>query len=368
MLDSVTKIQKRARTKQEFSWAIFSRPEDLNWNCVVGEEHPVIDGISKSDNHVLSNQTGFFYQPFLNSMPCMMIQGVAKCLDSVALSGQIIELTQNVHELSDLDELTSTTEDVFRTEIARIKQEIELGKLVKVVAARSKWHALNSINGETLSAVLTELKSQYPSTFIFLIHTKEQGCWIGASPEQLLTIKKSQANVMALAGTLTNDQRSWSDKEMEEQAVTHDFIGGVLRQFGLAADESKLREVDLGKVKHLLREWKFAIDYYRWFELVQQMHPTPAVAGFPQQESVDWLINHEPLDRKLYSGWLGYSDAESQELDIYVALRCGELFSSGIKIYAGCGVNLGSDFRTEWKETEMKMQMISEAILRYLHV
>lgn len=99
--------------------------------------------------------------------------------------------------------------------------------------------------------------------------------------------------------------------------------------------------------------------------LVRRLHPTPAVCGFPQRESEVWIKENETFDRKLYAGWLGYVNSSAKELDLYVALRCGQLYPTSITCYAGCGVNLGSDPETEWKETEFKLGMLADVVVEF---
>jgi len=365
MLDSDAKIQKPGRTKQEFSWAIFSCPGDAAWKCVYGGEQNVVFG---KEMEALAEcvPSGFYFQPFLQGNSSFRIIGEAEIIDSKFLAKRTEVLLNESSILSQLNKFESTTIRNFQEEIEKIKSEINLGNLVKVVAARKKTQRLKPWTASVLSVILNELKIKYPNSLIFLLNSAQFGCWIGASPEQLLTITNSQANVMALAGTLTEQQKEWTVKEREEQSVTHDFIGNTLSELGYQAESSGLKEVNLGKVKHLLREWKFPLTFNNWFSVVRRLHPTPAVAGFPQQKSIEWLSANEILNRKLYAGWLGYVDSQTRKLDIYVALRCGELFQNAIVSYAGCGINLGSDFQTEWNETEVKMQTITDVFSEFL--
>ena len=41
-------------------------------------------------------------------------------------------------------------------------------------------------------------------------------------------------------------------------------------------------------------------------------------------------------------------------------LRCAQIRKNGVEYYAGCGINLDSNWEKEWQETEAKMNVIRE--------
>jgi len=378
MLDSDTKIQQAERTNTEMSWAFFSRPGDGNWNFIQGELEMVIPGISnKSERDIelgvkksngnsdFFQKAGFYLQGFSSSDSIKKISGELLTLNFDAAKTMLNSCMVGLEYSMMLDACEDTSKSDFYEEILKIKECIQHGQFDKIVAARRFTWGLPRFNTESLHCALTALRERYPQTLVFLVFTPQTGLWIGASPEQLITVKNGQANVMALAGTLTAEQSTWSKKEEEEQRVTHDFIGSVLEENQVKATETTLREVQLKKVRHLLREWKFPFQGINWHTLVSRLHPTPAVCGFPQRESEQWIQENEAFDRKLYAGWLGYVSSPAEELDLYVALRCGQLFPTSITCYAGCGVNLGSDPETEWKETEFKLGMLADVVVEF---
>src|SRR5688572_32296518 len=48
-------------------------------------------------------------------------------------------------------------------------------------------------------------------------------------------------------------------------------------------------------------------------DLVQLLHPTPALAGTPKQEALAWIKAQEPFERGLYGGIIGWQDATNSE-------------------------------------------------------
>jgi isochorismate synthase len=372
MQDSFTKIQQPELRTPENGWAFFTKPNEKQWYHIKGLVKTMADAEKKECSAPASSEkfteSGFYYNSFPLDSNLRYIAGSAK----VVVAEQLTELLNScLDEFSILPKQTlsdSTLRLDFDREILGIQDQIKLGNYVKMVAARKQTWGIERWDNSQLASILIDLKVSYPQTFVFVLYTYDTGLWIGATPEQLLTLKQSRANVMALAGTLTTDQRNWTSKEQEEQQVTHDFIGETIKALGLTAStmETSIREINLTRVKHLLREWKFILKYEDVFPLVKALHPTPAVGGFPQEESVKWLQNNENFDRRLYTGWMGYADPENETIDFYVALRCGELYSNALTCYAGCGINLGSDLEVEWMETEYKLSMLAEIVLKHI--
>jgi isochorismate synthase EntC len=96
------------------------------------------------------------------------------------------------------------------------------------------------------------------------------------------------------------------------------------------------------------------------FELLERMHPTPAVGGAPRAAALDWLRQHGEADRGWYTGGVGWLDDAGG--DIWVALRCAALRGRAASLYAGAGIVAGSDPQQELRETGWKLQAMLEAL------
>lgn len=254
--------------------------------------------------------------------------------------------------------LATTSRDAFEREIEGIRTEIASGHLEKAVAARVKSSQIE-MDADAVWRVFEQLHHAHPSAFLFLIVHPEWGCWMGATPENLLTVEGGVGKVMALAGTLTAVQSGWTDKERLEQTVTSRFIAEALASSGIVgAEESRLGELAMGNIKHLVSEWQFGGVSPRPWRLLEKLHPTPAVGGYPQQLACEWLRRNEGFDRGLYAGYLGWIGA--QKSVFYVTLRCSKIVKNGYTLFAGCGVNAGSEVEVEWQETRAKMDLLGQ--------
>ena len=69
----------------------------------------------------------------------------------------------------------------------------------------------------------------------------------------------------------------------------------------------------------------------------------------------------ENYNREYYSGYLGTLDKKGNA-ELYVNLRCLQVFSNKTIIYAGGGITAGSNPLAEWEETELKSRNMLSAI------
>jgi isochorismate synthase EntC len=94
--------------------------------------------------------------------------------------------------------------------------------------------------------------------------------------------------------------------------------------------------------------------------LGRQLHPTPAVAGFPKGASIEWLRENEKFSRGWYAGAIGMRG--SNELCLAVAIRCALVRNLEVSIFAGCGIVKGSDAQMELIETDRKAESVLNAL------
>ena len=100
-------------------------------------------------------------------------------------------------------------------------------------------------------------------------------------------------------------------------------------------------------------------------EIVQLLHPTPAVCGLPKEIAKEFIIENEPYDRGFYTGFLGELNCsftnKKASSDLFVNLRCMEIKNSQAHLYMGCGITKDSIPEKEWEESvnkSMTMKMV----------
>ncbi len=95
--------------------------------------------------------------------------------------------------------------------------------------------------------------------------------------------------------------------------------------------------------------------------LLQALHPTPAVGGYPRSAALDYIRQHEGMDRGWYAAPLGWLDGEGNG-DFLVALRSALLTPGRGYLFAGCGLVGDSEPAHEYRETCLKLSAMREAL------
>ena len=99
-------------------------------------------------------------------------------------------------------------------------------------------------------------------------------------------------------------------------------------------------------------------------DVVEAMHPTPAVGGSPTSDAVAMIEKMVQIDRGWYSGGIGWTTAEGDG-QVAVALRCALLRGAQARLFAGAGIVSGSIPQLELEETRLKfgpmLSLLTEA-------
>lgn len=233
-------------------------------------------------------------------------------------------------------------------------QEKQFQKLV--LSRRSIQHI-----GEDFSPIAAFVRAcnSYPRMMIYLCHTPASGTWLGSTPEILLSGHGKEWHTVALAGTMPMKGEvmptEWDRKNREEQGYVADYIRRIVKKFGNKMTEKGPYTARAGQLVHLKTDFHFLLKHTDHLgDLLQELHPTPAVCGLPKEETFRFISDNEGYDRSYYSGFIGWLDTEGHT-DIYVNLRCMEVMPGEATLYAGGGILASSEVESEWSETGDKM-------------
>lgn len=248
---------------------------------------------------------------------------------------------------------------------------IEKGEFIKVVPSRCKSIALpNEFN---LINTFKDLCERYPNAFVSLVSIPSIGTWMGASPEILIKTDDDQHFfTAAVAGTQSHQQGvpmwevMWRQKEIEEQAMVSRYIIDCFKKIRLREfDEDGPKTARAGKMVHLRTDFAVNTQATNFPQLgnvmLELLHPTSAICGMPRKPAFEFLQQHEGYDREFYSGFLGPVNMQNAT-DIFVNIRCMQLWQDKAVVYAGAGVTRYSDPRQEWEETEMKCNTMLDVL------
>lgn len=273
------------------------------------------------------------------------------------------ELTSSFFEVENFPEINAELNIPQHEEyLQKLEKAIEIIKqnnLSKLVISRPIAKEISSINLEETYQLLCK---KYPNTLCYLLISDEE-IWIGATPEILGKFNKKTHEffTMSLAGTLPVDEE-WSEKEIEEQKPVTHYISEILKKYVTLSEveESETYNHTSGNIKHLRTDFTAKIEDNRLEELIEELHPTPAVCGIPKDFCKEKIIEIEQYNREFYAGYIKIETEE--EIYYFVNLRCAKIYKNQVIAFAGGGITALSSPEKEWRETELK----SQAILHHL--
>lgn len=250
----------------------------------------------------------------------------------------------------------------FERHVDELVQRINAGELRKIVMAREVLLSFDS----PLDAIATviALRQQAPGCVRFAFRMGN-AAFVGATPERLLCKRGKYLETEALAGSIDADAESpehhlqASAKELEEHALVVSAITGALAP---VSDDPRLpTRPGVRRLKHILHLWTpiqatLRLDTHV-LELLEVLHPTPAVGGVPTRAALDWISATEAFDRGWYAGAVGWFDALGDG-DFNVALRSGLIRSNQAWLYSGAGIVRGSRAPAEYAETTLKLAAV----------
>ncbi|MEY3984413.1 MAG: hypothetical protein RL160_1972 [Bacteroidota bacterium] len=331
------------------------------WYRIPGREVAYMQG-QLSEAAVLPEKNCFLIAPFDRSGTCWLLEPET---DS-AIPDQAWYNTWNyrasTHEASDPypgDAYVHWVEQVQAQLISAGYEpaaRAETGSALKVVTSRSVFRRLPPEPVRWFERACR----LYPDAMVYLLDAAETGCWIGATPEQLLSWEHGRGKTVALAGTKkASPEVTFGEKEQEEQGYIRTFIKEHLQNLNIPFQEAAIRELQQGNIRHLCTEFHFDITTNQLCDLATQLHPTPALCGYPRTAALR-ILEAERTQRRFYGGFLGPWSPEQGSL--WVNIRCGEVFADGINLYAGTGITKASDARAEFQETEHKLRVLGAVL------
>lgn len=238
------------------------------------------------------------------------------------------------------------------------------GEQEKLVLSRQKETVRPA--GVSIGEAFRRAVERYIYSYVYLCYTPATGTWMGSTPEILLAGRHGAWQTVALAGTQRLDHgrvpTEWDAKNRREQQLVADYIHAQLRSLGIGARTVGPYPARAGELSHLKTEFHFSLpDERRIGEVLDLLHPTPAVCGLPKEKAYDFILRHEGYDRAYYSGFVGLLDPEG-ETSLYVNLRCVHIQPSKFTFYAGGGLLASSSLDEEWRETGDKMGTMGRTV------
>ncbi|WLD92479.1 isochorismate synthase MenF [Alkalihalobacillus sp. AL-G] len=267
--------------------------------------------------------------------------------------------------------LTDIEPEEWKNTIQNTTDLIKQGEVDKVVLAREVF--VNSSGPISVYDTLVHLREHQKHSFVFAIERAGQ-CFVGASPERLVQKQDGEILSTCLAGSIRRGETPREDdqlgdellsdmKNREEHAFVVRMILEAFEQVSTSVQVPSEPTLYKGRdIQHLYTPVvvKEAKDI-PLLEIVNKLHPTPALGGFPQKKSVEVIRDEERLDRGWYSapvGWIDYLD----QGEFAVGIRSALLSDKHASLFAGCGIVADSDPESEYEETLIKLRPMLHAL------
>jgi len=264
--------------------------------------------------------------------------------------------------------------DAYVARVQRALDDIRAGVLQKVVLARAVHVTARSAIDPV--AWLVALRERFPSCTLFAVGEGE-AVFLGASPEQLVRVEGGTVATVALAGTAPRGASQAADRALGEALCDsrkngdeHAFVVRHLQSvLAECCDDVEVapepRLLRTRTVQHLcteLRARRRPDAPVSLLELAARLHPTPAVGGAPREAALQWLVEHEGIDRGWFGSPVGFLQSNGDgEFD--VALRSALVRGRSATAWAGAGIVARSEPRAEFTETELKLRTVLGPLL-----
>lgn len=248
---------------------------------------------------------------------------------------------------------------------------IDEGRFSKVVLAREacQRHA----GALPVATLVQRLDDRAHNAHVFAF-ARGEACFIGATPERLVRVDAGRLQTHALAGSIRRDETESADlalaralidsvKDRHEHELVVSAIVEALAPLTTTLDVPAIPEVKrLPRIQHLCTPIHGRLrDGTSVFDLLDALHPTPAVAGLPRPPAMQHIREHEGFDRGWYAAPVGWLDGQGRG-DFLVALRSALVSGDSCRMYAGCGIVEGSDPAAEYLETCLKLSQMRETL------
>ncbi|MGY3942040.1 isochorismate synthase [Aeromonas tecta] len=214
-------------------------------------------------------------------------------------------------------------------------------------------------------SLLAQWAQHAQECFHFGFQFSPEQAFISCSPERLYRREGRHLLTEALAGTIRRagddaiDQALAAElladsKNRLENRLVHADILSRLAPLSTHTSLTEPRILKLRLLQHLKCDIEAELKpgVCDW-QLLDALHPTPAVGGAPRESALAFIREHEPYDRGWYAGACGMLSRETSEFS--VAIRSALIQGGAIRLFAGAGIVAGSEPAAEWAELDNKI-------------
>lgn len=247
--------------------------------------------------------------------------------------------------------------------VAKAIETVKHNQVNKIVLAREIRLKLE--HKAEISPMLEKLIDMQTNSYVFAFE-KEEDCFIGATPERLVSVEGDRLLSTCLAGTAPRGETEEEDNRIAEDLFSdsknraeHDYVVKMIRN----SIQPSCSQVEIPKepivypfknLHHLYTPVYATLKpNYSILDIVEKLHPTPALGGEPKEASLSFIRQYELLDRGWYGAPIGWFDSQNNG-EFAVAIRSGLMQGDEASLFAGGGIMKDSNPAEEYEETNIK--------------
>jgi menaquinone-specific isochorismate synthase len=243
---------------------------------------------------------------------------------------------------------------IWESSVATAVALIRQGMLDKVVLAREERLLAERLLSPY--SALTQLR-RFDSTATIFAMQSGAAWFLGASPERLVRLHDYRVDVTCLAGSIG------MGRDEEHEIVVHSTMSALAE---VCEEVTRLpgtpRVATARTVQHLETPVSAEMcEAGSVLDLVERLHPTPAVGGYPTERALSIMRELEPIDRGWYAGPFGWTDLDGSG-EFVVAIRSALLSGRMASVFAGSGIVADSVPSAEYEETSLKLRPMLSAL------
>lgn len=265
-----------------------------------------------------------------------------------------------------------TDQPAWTAMVNTITSRIREGALQKAVLARAADLTFDAPVDQITA--LERLDSRYPDTYRFLVQPAAGHAFFGATPELIAEVQDGNLHTAALAGSRPRSEDAQADEALAAELLAsdkergeHGLVVAALR----ARIQPYARQLDvpdtptimrLKNIQHLYTPVSAELEtHYGVLDLVNELHPTPAMGGTPSYAALRTIQDLETVSRGWYAAPIGWVDANNDGM-FAVGIRSAVSNGNTARLYAGAGIVEESKPEQEWRETALKFKPLLGAL------
>ena len=267
---------------------------------------------------------------------------------------------------------SNTERRAFMTAVDQAKEYIRAGDIFQVVLSQ---RFTTERTGDSVLDVYRRLRAQNPSPYMFFFDFGDEAL-VGASPEVMVRLTGSRAEVRPIAGTAKRGLTEAEDQALEralladpKERAEHVMLVDLGRNdLGRVSEIGSVEVIEFmiierySRVMHIVSdvrgELRQGLD---WLDLLAATFPAGTLSGAPKIRAMEIIDELEPDRRGPYGGAVGYIGFDGN-MDMCITIRTVHALDGDYHVQVGAGIVADSDPAREFNETVNKARAMLRAI------